>query len=297
MIIGRSFSNFFKMLNFIFFSLCVSLFSVESYGDDFDVRKIIYSIKSFEEDYVKCVGEKKFPFNIIYFSKNFSNKRVILSLDISHSPNSKNILKEDCIKTKRSVKRKILKIDQLDNYVDIFSYVKYRSLNYQITFDEIIKFSPKKDRILEVRRFVHHQSGSLSGKFVLLEETDYNNLIRDVDRYGALNRDVIFAKMSAKSASQILTSYDTSDIFVAVFIPNFFVKPGSIITIEHLYRRTGEARRWWSYGQDFKVNKVQPYIFAATTAWASFPDGGTVEMTAYVDGYGIHTQIFKLVRY
>lgn len=185
--------------------------------------------------------------------------------------------------------------------VFVTSVIKYKTRHHQSYFLELLTFtSVKRDWKISRQQLIPYPRWEIaekSGNFILLYESDYTNFLLDINKYGTLNRDVIFEKMSAKSVSQITTSVDTSDIFVAVFIPNFFVKPGSIITIEHLYRRTGEARRWWSYGQDFKVNKVQPYIFAATTAWASFLYGGTVEMTAYVDGYGIHTQIFKLVRY
>jgi len=176
----------------------------------------------------------------------------------------------------------------------------YHAKYFTRRFYEMFSFSYDKNNgvgklLSQVRtRLFPNEKMKRTGKFILLEESDYTNLVRDVDKYGALNRDIIFAKMSAKAASEITPSYDADDKFVAVFIPNFFVKPGSIITIAHLYRRINNVRRWFSYGQDFKVNKVQPYIFAATTAWASFLYGGTVEMTAYVDGYEIHTEIFKL---
>lgn len=265
-------------------------------------KEIIDNIAAYNSYHTSCSSQEKvkWPVHYIHLVKK-KNIKPNISLDLENFV----IEEEDrsaCTKLGRKITRGKTKIVELRNNIYVISKVSYRSKYAKYDFleqyvvDKFKKITKSSMGIKIAERVFFNNAENKSGKFILLDESDYNNFLPDIDKYGALNRDVIFEKMLAKSASQITTSIDTSDKFVAVFIPNFFVKPGSIITIEYLYKREGGSRNFHSYGQDFKVNKVQPYIFAATTAWASYSDGGTVEMSAFLDGEKIHTQTFKLGR-
>lgn len=183
--------------------------------------------------------------------------------------------------------------------VFVTSVTKYKTRHHQSYFLELLTFnSVKRDwKISRQQLIPYHRWGTVkkSGKFILLDESDYNNLVRDVDKYGALNRDIIFEEMFAQAAKRIRGSFDKDDRYVAVFIPNFFVKPGSVITIEHHYTWPERKRRkaWNSFGKDFAVKKVQPFIFFPTTAWGSFD--GQVKFSAFLDGNVIHDETFEIV--
>jgi len=178
----------------------------------------------------------------------------------------------------------------------------YHAKNFTRRFYEMFSFSYDKNKgvgklISQVRtRLFTNEKMKKTGKFILLDEVYYMNLTREIDKYGVLNRDLIFQKMSLKSAKRIRGSFNKDDRYVAVFIPNFFVKPGSVITIEHHYTRPGRNPKrlgsWYSYGQDFFVKKVQPFIFFPTTAWGSYD--GKVKFSAFLDGALIHEKSFGI---